>query len=394
MKKGFFKKKEFFKHIGLISLLLIMKVQQVNAEEELLMMQLNDAFASGSVYVVDQKGTGDFVSIQEGVDSVTSGDTLLIYPGIYEEAVDIIDKTVNLLGVSKEHCVIQYDTSSYYKVPLNLGAGKIANLTIHGMNITEDKDQEVNIYLGLRNSQAVNTSVWQSFFSGYAIHIDQDYSYGKDISFTNCKIVSDNNHCVGMGCRGNSTIQFIDCEFLAGGDGGCTYIHDTPIAFLGGVSNIKFLDCTLTNYINPYLMTFHSMLDTNRINLTFQNVKVSTVVYDDMEIYVENNHSTAIDARYSPNLSAVWDKEKSKKYVKAIQQEGVLNNKVELNEGITLLKIKKDIENTVHYNKQCSTLLIYNETERIGYGWCGLENVFLTEDSFGNSLMEMNYIQE
>lgn len=41
---------------------------------------LAEAAQEGAIYEVIPDGTGDFVSIQEGVDSVASGDTLLIYP--------------------------------------------------------------------------------------------------------------------------------------------------------------------------------------------------------------------------------------------------------------------------------------------------------------------------
>ncbi len=387
-------KKGFFKCINLILILLLVNGLKANAEDDFLMEQLNKAFSSGTVYVVSQDGLGDFTSIQDGVDAASSGDTLFIYPGIYVEAINIENKTINLLGANKEQCIVQYDTSSYYEVPLNLGAGEIANLTIYGMSTTESEEKDAGIYLGLSGSQTVSVQEWRSHFSGYAIHIDQNYSYGKDIIFTNCKIVSENNHCVGIGCRGNSTIRFENCEFISGGDGGCVYIHDTPVEIVGGVSKLQFVNCDLKNYINPYVMTFHSMLESNEVYLTFQNVKVSTVAYDNMDIYVSDNFSTIIDAKLSSNLSDVWDKEKSKKYIKAIRQEGALNYEPELGEGITLLTLNRDTDIVSSDAKQCSIIYIYNETGQTGSGWSGLENVFLTKDSYGNSLLEMNTIYE
>ena len=37
-------------------------------------------------YKIAQDGTGDFRTIQEGVDNASDGDTLVVYPGIYTEA--------------------------------------------------------------------------------------------------------------------------------------------------------------------------------------------------------------------------------------------------------------------------------------------------------------------
>ena len=74
----------------------------------------------GNVYIVAQDGTGDFLTIQEGVDAVNSGDTLIICPGVYEENVEIMAKTVNLLGVDRDSCILQYVQLIMAKYPLQL----------------------------------------------------------------------------------------------------------------------------------------------------------------------------------------------------------------------------------------------------------------------------------
>jgi hypothetical protein len=56
------------------------------------------SLASGysQIITVKQDGTGDFSVIQEAVDASANGDTVLVYPGIYYENVDITDKGIVL----------------------------------------------------------------------------------------------------------------------------------------------------------------------------------------------------------------------------------------------------------------------------------------------------------
>ena len=57
------------------------------ADEQWFAQQVEKLAKEGNVYIVAQDGTGDFLTIQEGVDAVNSGDTLIICPGVYEENV-------------------------------------------------------------------------------------------------------------------------------------------------------------------------------------------------------------------------------------------------------------------------------------------------------------------
>ncbi|MDP8323317.1 MAG: choice-of-anchor Q domain-containing protein, partial [Candidatus Stygibacter australis] len=50
----------------------------------------------GTTIIVDIEGTGDYISIQEGVDASVNGDTVLVYPGRYYENVDYNNHTITL----------------------------------------------------------------------------------------------------------------------------------------------------------------------------------------------------------------------------------------------------------------------------------------------------------
>jgi len=51
-------------------------------------------FLYGNIIIVDQNGTGDYYTIQEGINNANTGDTVLVYPGNYVEIVDFLGKDI------------------------------------------------------------------------------------------------------------------------------------------------------------------------------------------------------------------------------------------------------------------------------------------------------------
>ena len=54
---------------------------------------------SATIYEVKQDGTGDFITIQEGINASTDGDTVLVYPGIYYENIDYLEKSITVASL-------------------------------------------------------------------------------------------------------------------------------------------------------------------------------------------------------------------------------------------------------------------------------------------------------
>jgi hypothetical protein len=59
--------------------------------------------ATPTQYIVAKNGTGNFTTISEAVNAASSGDTILIYPGTYEEIVDAGEKELNIVGTSRDY---------------------------------------------------------------------------------------------------------------------------------------------------------------------------------------------------------------------------------------------------------------------------------------------------
>ncbi len=378
-----------------------------------------------SEYIIAQDGSGDFVTIQEGVNNAQNGDTLIVYPGIYNENVEVMGKDINIAGIDKNTCILQCDTASYRKAPLTIAAGKVSNLTIYGIDSGILPEPLTDEEIAAINSQIIGDS-WerQKNYSGYAVHVDQNCLYKNEIIFENCKIISENNHCVGMGSRGESSIIFDACELISLGSGGCIYLHDCTSLELCGKVDFAMKNCQLMSYLSPYVMTVQSLMPANTTYFTFQNVRVSAVAYEDKTGYDITNMNTSFEVDILAQLDKTDQLEKagltstvmhrivheltpdeSKEYMKELEICEKSKNTFSLlskplPEGITYIcsDEKKTsasiISNMIKRNAKCQVISIFNADGLIGNGWCGLNNVYLTPDSYGNTLIEMNTLKE
>lgn len=376
-------------------------------------------------YKIAQDGTGDFRTIQEGVDNASDGDTLVVYPGIYTEAVQVMGKEVHIIGLSKDLCIIQYDAASYRKSPLTVGAGRIANLTINGMDSGVGQPVLTQEEIAAINAELVGDS-WerQKNYKGYAVHVDQNFLYGRRVTFENCRVISENNHCAGIGTRGDSTVSFENCEFISLGGGSCIFLHDPTSVDVSGKAALVMKGCQMTSYLCPYVMTFQSLLpEYNQLELTFQNTRVSAVEFADDGSYVAMDVNTSFDvetlsmleetgALYAAGLSSSAPKlvhkmtnEEISIYMEAMEktvEAGSVPQALmpQLAEGITRIGYHEteETKETKEQERLAPSLLkhhviaIYNRSNLAGNGWCGLDNAVLTADSYGNTLVEMNAV--
>lgn len=149
-----------------------------------------------------------FSEIQKAVDYADDGYVIIVYPGEYNEAVDATNKTLSIIGVDKESCILKHPNGDYHTPPLEIGSGKLVNMTVYA--ISEEKKEN-----------AVAKS--------YAIHIDYDISKQNTLYVKNVNIINDDYQGIGIGLRDHSVIEFHECNFIVHDDYNAFYCHDDPI---------------------------------------------------------------------------------------------------------------------------------------------------------------------
>jgi parallel beta-helix repeat protein len=75
-------------------------------------------------YFVSKEGNGDFLSIQEAIDSVMENDTIFVSKGVYFENI-IIEKSIELIGEDKNTTIINGD-----------GFGNVVNISADNVKIS------------------------------------------------------------------------------------------------------------------------------------------------------------------------------------------------------------------------------------------------------------------
>lgn len=166
-----------------------------------------------------------YATIQSAVDASKDGDTITIYPGTYREAVDARTKLVNLVGVSKKLCILEYPNGAYSKPPLEIAKGSVTNLTIRATAQTKISDEVAK---------------------AYAVHIDFEQQFGYDLKFENVHFINEDYQTLGIGLRNNSSLEFVNCV-IESSNHNAFYCHSQPNSTAGAGQNLLVKNCTIIN---------------------------------------------------------------------------------------------------------------------------------------------------
>lgn len=175
-------------------------------------------------------GSGkEYTTIQSAVNAANDGDTIFIFPGTYDEAVDCQTggKFIRIVGFSRDSVVITHSGANYNTPPLEIGKGVVENLTIAATGNTIDPDSGVAS-------------------GAYCVHIDYNQESGSSLQFKNCKFTSELSPCVGVGLRSDFTLSFKGCEFVCTSGQSPVYCHEEQASNKTG-QRIELIDCSISN---------------------------------------------------------------------------------------------------------------------------------------------------
>lgn len=135
-----------------------------------------------------------FQTIQEAVNAASNGDTILIDPGIYVEAVDVVSsgKYLHFIGSGRNSTIVQFAGDDYYYPPLEIAKGIVEHMSF----ITTATQKAEG---------AIDTA--------YCVHIDYDAEANNSLQFVDCYFESPIRPTVGIGLRENFTLNFTNCKF-------------------------------------------------------------------------------------------------------------------------------------------------------------------------------------
>lgn len=192
-----------------------------------------------NVFVVSQKGGGDFKTITDAVNSVQDSAenpvTLVIMPGRYKEQINSRYRYISYVGVNKETCILYNTIGDSHEAPMEIGAPAL----IAGLTIESNHDDG-----------------WTDLSSrAYAIHAD--YEATGTLRISDCNLKSYQHAAVGIGLHNNQTVIIENCDLYADSsvDEGALYVHNRQD---NSAINQRFiLKNTTVISEHDYAMTIH-----------------------------------------------------------------------------------------------------------------------------------------
>ena len=227
---------------------------------------------------VDRKGTGDFTSLQEAINTVRAfdpdgGTVILVKNGVYHEKIMIPDWICNLkiLGESRENTLITYNDHAKIN---NMGTFRTYTMQIRGNDIQLENLTIENAAEPLAQAVALHTEGDRLIFRNCRFLGNQDTQYlageGNRLYFQNCYIEGTTDFIFGgatawfeaceIHCKRDSYITaastpqnitygfvFDKCKITAAGDVTSVYLGRPWRPFAMTV----FMNCELPEEIHP-----------------------------------------------------------------------------------------------------------------------------------------------
>ena len=220
------------------------------------------------------------------IASSTNPITIKVYPGVYEEVVNVYGgKYISIVGVNKLTCILRDDSGIYANAPLRIsGEGYVANMTIIA---THDDDTTSNI----------------SNLKSYAIHAD-DEGIGT-LEVNNCILISKQNAAIGSGLHKSQGLRLVNCELYsetptesAMSKNGALFVHSQFKENVTG-QKLEVINCKITS---KYGNTVYINDSNKQLTGTSKN-SVMDCTFINNNIYSETLGKTNIIKVDAPNNS-------------------------------------------------------------------------------------------
>lgn len=197
----------------------------------------------GNCLTVSGDGSAEYINIADAVAAAVDGDTILVYPGTYTEPVEAWGKTIDIIGVDKNTCIILNTTGNYSTPAVEMDSGRIANFTI----ISDASDP---------TTDASDTS---NYMLDYSIHADNAHAQGRTLIIEGCIIRNNHRAALGIGGYKDNTVIVRDCDIWSGkppadianplyNKRGVLYFHNRqPSAYFSNVTGqlMRFINNTM-----------------------------------------------------------------------------------------------------------------------------------------------------
>lgn len=197
--------------IGIIGVFILAGFPQISA------LKIN----SGNTIYVDDSGGADYTKIQDAVDAASDGDTIFVYPGVYNENV-IIDKQIELIGANRDSTII--DGGNRNKDVLFIAADDVTvrNFTVRNSGeCWPDGGGAAGIEIDQHRTQN-NIIDCTAYNCEYGFQVLEKASHN---SFVNCDAYDCDT--TGFSARNGCSYQIIrECEFYENGVYGIVLYSD------------------------------------------------------------------------------------------------------------------------------------------------------------------------
>lgn len=200
----------------------------------------SDTSSSSLLVVSHATGESSYTTIQSAVSAASDGDTILIMPGTYTEQVAAWGKTVHLLGVCRDTCILIDHSSDYDTPPLEIGSGSVRNMTI----IEDHASPDPALQTGSdTDGKAFNLE------RAYTLHIEDYTAIGKALVVEDCTIRNTKRAAIGMGTYDRQQVTFRNCDIWSGLPTrtadvrrGAFYFHNYSIGSISATDQHVILD--------------------------------------------------------------------------------------------------------------------------------------------------------